>query len=94
MYEQLGRYGRYPSQDDAGRSQVTKEDRDRLLFKVPQLCNLARAAPYFHDGAVADLGEAVRILGRIQPDIELEGDQVADIVAFLTAPNGKAGAGT
>ena len=89
MYEQLGRYGRYPNQDDLGRYQVTKEDKDRMMFKVPQLRNVARTAPYFHDGGVADLGDAVRIMGRIQLDTELQDDQVADIVAFLKALNGK-----
>ncbi len=40
---------------DKGRADVTKNDADLYVFKVPQLRNVARTAPYFHDGSVADL---------------------------------------
>ena len=68
---------------------VTNEEGDRFVFKVSQLRNIARTAPYFHDGAVADLGEAVRIMGRLQLDVALSDQEVADLVAFLRALDGK-----
>lgn len=89
LFERLGKYGSYPDQKDTGRHQVTKEEGDRFVFKVPQLRNIARTAPYFHDGAVADLGEAVRIMGKIQLDVELSDKEVEDLVAFLKTLDGK-----
>ncbi|MCS6815750.1 MAG: c-type cytochrome [Blastocatellia bacterium] len=47
---------------DLGRYNVTKQDRDRGAFKTPTLRDVARSAPYFHDGSVATLEEAVDIM--------------------------------
>ena len=45
---------------------VTGKPADRYLFKVPSLRNVARTAPYFHDGSVADLAGAIRRMARSQ----------------------------
>ena len=37
---------------DAGRFAVTKKEEDRYVFRVPMLRNVAKTAPYFHDGSV------------------------------------------
>jgi cytochrome c peroxidase len=68
---------------DLGRYNVTKDERDRHAFKVPTLRNITLTAPYLHDGSVATLEEAVRVMGTYQLGIELSPQQVADIVAFL-----------
>jgi cytochrome c peroxidase len=68
---------------DLGRYNVTKDERDRHTFKVPTLRNITLTAPYLHDGSVATLEEAVRVMGTYQLGIELSPQQVADIVAFL-----------
>lgn len=39
---------------------------DRGLWRVPSLRNVALTAPYFHNGAVDDLEEAVRIMSAVQ----------------------------
>ena len=45
--------------DDAGRFRVTKVDADRGKFATPSLRNVARTAPYMHDGRFSTLEEVV-----------------------------------
>ncbi len=59
------------------------------LFRVPILRNVIRTAPYFHNGAIKDINETVRIMGRYQVGIELTKTQIDEIVAFLKTLNGK-----
>ena len=51
--------------------------------------NIERTAPYFHDGAVKTLPEAVKKMADIQLDTNLSEKQVEDIVAFLHSLNGE-----
>jgi cytochrome c peroxidase len=44
---------------DYGLSQVTHEERDRYRFRAPTLRNVARTAPYMHDGSMATLEEVL-----------------------------------
>jgi cytochrome c peroxidase len=73
---------------DRGRADVTKDDADLYVFKVPMLRNVAKTAPYFHDGSVDDLSRAVRIMATTQLGKTLSDTDVADIVAFLGALTG------
>jgi cytochrome c peroxidase len=73
---------------DDGRFENTKVESDRYVFKIPILRNVAETGPYFHDGAIAELREAIRIMGRVQLGIELDDARVADIEAFLRALTG------
>lgn len=75
---------------DLGRFLVTGDPADRHVFKVPGLRNVARTAPYFHDGSVATLPEAVRVMARYQLGYELAPSQVDDLVAFLESLTGDA----
>jgi cytochrome c peroxidase len=74
--------------DDTGRMAVTKAEADRLLFKVPSLRNVAKTAPYFHDGSIATLDEAVKLMARHQLGKELSDADVKSIVTFLGALTG------
>lgn len=74
--------------DEAGRFDVTKSEADRDVFKVPVLRNVAQTAPYFHDGSVATLPEAVRIMAAVQLDRDLDDSQVANLIAFLNSLTG------
>jgi cytochrome c peroxidase len=47
---------------DIGRMKVTGNEADWAAFKVPSLRNIAKSAPYFHDGSVPTLAEAVRLM--------------------------------
>ncbi len=74
---------------DDGRFAVTKLDDDKHRFKVPTLRNVAKTAPYFHDGEVKTLSEAVRKMGYYQLDENLSEDDVQDITAFLESLTGE-----
>ena len=94
MYEKFGifePYWKYTKSDpiDEGRYVVTKNESDRYDFKVPILRNVEKTAPYFHDGSVDKLEDAVWIMGKIQLGKDLNKSQVEDIVAFLKSLTGK-----
>ncbi len=59
------------------------------FFRVPVLRNIARTAPYFHNGAVKDLHEAVRIMSKYQLGREFTPSEINDTVAFLKSLSGK-----
>lgn len=73
---------------DLGRFNVTGQEVDRHVFKVPSLRNVAETAPYFHDGSVATLDEAVAIMGRYQLGRELSRDETESLLAFLATLTG------
>ncbi|QJR15050.1 cytochrome-c peroxidase [Usitatibacter palustris] len=73
---------------DDGRFAVTKKEEDRYVFRVPTLRNVAKTAPYFHDGSVESLDGAVRIMGGLQLGRELDDATVASIIAFLESLTG------
>ena len=74
---------------DKGRFQDTKNEADAFIFKVQQLRNVAVTPPYFHDGSVADLHDAVRIMAKLQLGRDLTADEINDIVAFLESLTGE-----
>ena len=89
MYRKLGFILPYPT-DDLGRENVTGAPADRHVFKVPSLRNIAKTAPYFHDGSITKLEDVVTIMAHHQIGIQLEAAQIADIVAFLGSLTGEA----
>ena len=74
---------------DLGRHAMTKKDEDKYVFRVPMLRNVARTAPYFHDGSVDTLDRAVKIMGRVQLARELDDASVSLITAFLESLTGE-----
>lgn len=74
---------------DLGRFDVTKDPEDKNKWRVPTWRNVALTAPYFHNGKVRTLDEAVRVMAKTQLDVDLKEDQVTDIVAFLNALTGE-----
>jgi cytochrome c peroxidase len=73
---------------DNGRFDVTKNEADKFLFKVPSLRNIEKTYPYFHDGSIADLNDAVRIMAKVQFNKDLTDQEVLDIVTFLKSTTG------
>jgi len=73
---------------DVGRVAVTKKEEDRYVFRVPMLRNVAKTAPYFHDGSVPRLDQAVRIMGVLQLGRTLDDAAVSEIVSFLESLTG------
>jgi cytochrome c peroxidase len=74
---------------DVGRFSMTKKDEDKYVFRVPSLRNVARTAPYFHDGSVDTLDRAVKIMGRVQLGKDLDDATVSLITAFLESLTGE-----
>ena len=84
-YEALGKKNPYENQSDQGIHALTGDEDDRMVFKVAPLRNVALTAPYFHDGKIKTLDDAVRKMGKLQLDEELSDRQVKDITIFLKA---------
>jgi cytochrome c peroxidase len=74
---------------DKGRIRDTKNEADAFIFKVQQLRNVAMTPPYFHDGSVAELSDAVRIMGKLQLGRDLTDADVSDIKTFLQSLTGE-----
>jgi cytochrome c peroxidase len=94
MYQKFGivePYWKYTKSEeiDEGRFTVTKNEFDKYVFKVPVLRNVAETAPYFHDGSVDKLKNAVWIMGKIQLGRDLTQSPIDDILAFLKSLTGK-----
>jgi cytochrome c peroxidase len=89
-FQKMGVVEPYKASSPAeGRSAVTGKDADRFNFKVPTLRNVELTYPYFHDGAVNTLKEAVDIMGRLQLGKKFSEDENAKIVAFLKTLTGE-----
>lgn len=74
---------------DPGRYAMTKKEADRNVFRVAMLRNVAKTAPYFHDGSVARLDEAVRVMAALQLGRALDERTVGALVAFLETLTGE-----
>ena len=66
-----------------GRYEVTKNEIDKKVFKVPSLRNVAKTEPYFHDGSVKTLNEAIAKMGEYQLAKKLSSDDIKSIAVFL-----------
>ena len=80
---------KYGFSKDLGRFEATKDASDKHFFKVPTLRNIALTAPYFHNGKVQTLEEAIKVMGTLQLNKDLSSEQVADIAAFLNGLTGE-----
>lgn len=87
-FQRLGAAAPYPDTSDPGRYKVTQKDTDRMVFKVPTLRNIAKTGPYFHNGKVATLDEAVVQMGRYQVGRNIAPGDAQAIVTFLNALTG------
>ncbi len=88
-YRKIGILEPYSNTADKGRIEVTKDEADEYVFKVPSLRNIALTAPYFHDGKHAKLADAVREMAKLQLGKQLTDDQVNAITTFLGALSDK-----
>ncbi len=95
LFQKFGVFGDYfvdrgnITEADLGRFAVTKVEQDRYVFKVPSLRNVALTAPYFHDGQVQNLSEAVMIMMRYQLGRVPEQGDIRKIVLFLNTLTGQ-----
>lgn len=77
------------TEEDNGRFKQTKVERDRHRFKVPGLRNIALTAPYFHDGSMKTMDDAIRAMAKYQLGIDLPQAEVDKIVAFFHTLTGE-----
>lgn len=68
---------RYRLNDDPGAA-MRKSDTDRGVWRIPSLRNVNRTAPYFHNGSVTTLTEAVRIMAHVQLAKNLSNNELDD----------------
>jgi cytochrome c peroxidase len=87
MYQKIGLVHPYPT-EDLGRYDVTDSEADRHVFKVPSLRNVAQTGPYFHDGRIQTLPEALVLMAHHQLGRELTEAEVNAIVAFVGSLTG------
>jgi cytochrome c peroxidase len=73
---------------DRGRALLTNEPSEDYYFKVPPLYNIDKTGPYFHDGSVKTLEEAVRVMADIQLNRQISDEKVNAMVTFLRALTG------
>ena len=74
---------------DNGRWAQTKIERDRYRFKTPTLRNVALTWPYYHDGSVATLEEAIQMMSTYQVGRDMPASDVAKVKSFLDARTGQ-----
>ena len=72
-----------------GRYAVTKAPRDREVFRVPSLRNVAVTAPYFHDGRAPTLEDAVDTMAKVQLGRTLTHAEISLLVQFLQTLTGE-----
>jgi cytochrome c peroxidase len=88
-FQKMGVVAPYQTSHPAqGRADVTKQDQDRMTFKVPTLRNVELTYPYFHDGAAPTLTDAVETMGKLQLGKTFTPQENADVVAFLKTLTG------
>lgn len=80
---------KYKFMDDTGKHSVTGAESDKHMWRVPTLRNIALTAPYFHNGSVATLDEAVRVMAKTQLNKDLSDSEVQSMVAFLKTLTGE-----
>ncbi|WP_444626772.1 cytochrome-c peroxidase [Flavobacterium columnare] len=90
MIQKFGIYGNYTNlthskKVDKGVFERTQKTGDEFMFKVPSLRNAEKTFPYFHDGSVTSLSEAIKIMGKIQLNKNLSEQEINNIEAFLKA---------
>jgi cytochrome c peroxidase len=88
-YQKLGVVKPWPNQTDQGVYQLTKDDMDKMVFKVPSLRNIKKTGPYFHDGSVATLDEAIRNMAVHQRGVTLTDSQVKSIEVWMDSLTGQ-----
>jgi cytochrome c peroxidase len=95
MYQKVGVMGDYFDKRadltpaDLGRFNVTGLERDRHMFRVPGLRNVAVTAPYLHDGRIKTLEDAVKGMSKFMLGRPIEAEDIKLIVQFLQTLNGE-----
>lgn len=87
-YKKIGLVESYETAD-MGRFEITGLETDKKVFKVPSLRNITKTGPYFHDGSVATLDEAIQKMAKHQLGQQVDAGFIGDVKAFLGSLTGK-----
>lgn len=88
LMQKFGLYGDYAKlthskKIDMGVYDRTKKEGDQFMFKTSSLRNVEKTYPYFHDGSVASLKEAIKIMAKLQVNKDISDADTDNIEAFL-----------
>lgn len=95
LYQKVGLMGDYfrdrgnVTNADLGRYNVTQDEADKFVFRVPSLRNVALTSPYFHDGSVKTLEEAIKVMTKYQLGRSLSQKDTQLIAQFLGTLTGE-----
>jgi cytochrome c peroxidase len=94
MFQKFGIYGDYwehtqSANIDNGKFEVSQNEADKFIFKVPSLRNIEHTFPYFHDGSVNSLEKSVEIMAKTELNKDLTPEQIENIVVFLKSLTGE-----
>jgi len=87
-FQKLGLVKPWTHTKDLGRYTVSKQEADKMVFKVPSLRNIDKTAPYYHDGSVKTLEEAVRLMAEHQNGRQVSKAEIASMVIWLKTLTG------
>lgn len=89
MFQKIGTVKPWPDTTDPGRFKVTRSEADRFMFKVPSLRNIEKTAPYFHDGKIATLQEAIAKMADYQVGKTLNDAEIQSIETWMKSLTGE-----
>jgi len=95
MFQKFGVMGDYfadrgkVTKADLGRFNVTGQEKDRYVFRVPSLRNVELTSPYFHDGTAETLEQSVNVMVKYQLGRSLKSEQINLIIQFLKTLTGE-----
>jgi cytochrome c peroxidase len=95
MFQKFGVIGNYftdrgnVTKADWGRFNVTGQEKDRYIFRVPSLRNVELTPPYFHDGTAKTLKQAIAVMAEYQLGRPLTSEQTDLIIQFLRTLTGE-----
>ncbi|WP_162063800.1 cytochrome-c peroxidase [Vibrio taketomensis] len=90
MYQKMGLVKPFVTDNpDVGRKAITGKDFDKFVFKVPTLRNIDLTYPYFHDGSVWDLEDAIMLMADIQLGMGVNEQEAVKIAEFLRSLTGE-----
>lgn len=75
--------------EHVGLYKQTKDEMDKFFFKVPSLRNVELTYPYFHDGNIQTLKEAINVIAKVQLGLNLKEEEIRLIEEFLKSLTGK-----
>lgn len=74
---------------DQGRFDLTKQESDRMIFRVPTLRNVTKTGPWLHDGSITEIQKVVKLMAQHQFGKQITDEDAKAIVTFLDSLTGE-----